>query len=414
MNEIRDLIVGIDFGESCSQLCYYDRKAEEPCSLTMKVGSTQYEIPNCLCRRSGQGEYYIGLEAEYFAREKDGVLFDRLYEISSATEKVRIAEEELEPYELLAIYLEGLLKFLGVMDVVRNTKALVITCPSLNARQVANWRAACESLGFTREQYIFMDYEESFYYYVFTQKKEIWNRKVAWYTFEGNKVFFRSFDINGSMRPIQIRLEDPVSVALPEEPLNRDGVFRKFIKETIGSDAYSSIHINGNGFDPEWAKDSVKLLCYQRRKVFYGNNLFARGACGAGMERKEKKNLKVYRYMSRSLVTVDVGMEMRVMGAPAYYPLIESGKNWYECSASCEILLDDTEELVFVVTGEDGEKKRVAMALPDLPKRPNKTTRLRIRLQYISKKECMVEAVDLGFGDLFPASGKIWKEQTQW
>jgi hypothetical protein len=132
------------------------------------------------------------------------------------------------------------------------------------------------------------------------------------------------------------------------------------------------------------------------------------------MERKEKKNLKVYRYMSRSLVTVDVGMEMRVMGAPAYYPLIESGKNWYECSASCEILLDDTEELVFVVTGEDGEKKRVAMALPDLPKRPNKTTRLRIRLQYISKKECMVEAVDLGFGDLFPASGKIWKEQTQW
>ena len=26
MNEIRDLIVGIDFGKEYSQICYYDRK----------------------------------------------------------------------------------------------------------------------------------------------------------------------------------------------------------------------------------------------------------------------------------------------------------------------------------------------------------------------------------------------------
>lgn len=40
---------------------------------------------------------------------------------------------------------------------------------------------------------------------------------------------------------------------------------------------------------------------------------------------------------------------MRVMGSPAYYPLIEGGSNWYECNAECELILDDTEELVFVV-----------------------------------------------------------------
>ena len=41
-------------------------------------------------------------------------------------------------------------------------------------------------------------------------------------------------------------------------------------------------------------------------------------------------DLKDYRYMSSSLVLSDVGMELRVMGAPTYYPLIESGRNWYE------------------------------------------------------------------------------------
>jgi hypothetical protein len=211
-----------------------------------------------------------------------------------------------------------------------------------------------------------------------------------------------------------VRLEDPVSVTLPQEPLNRDAAFRKFVRETLGNGICSSIHINGTGFDTEWAKESVKLLCYQRRKVFYGNNLFARGACAAGMERTEKKNLKIYRYMSRSLVTADVGMEMRVMGAPAYYPLIEAGKNWYECSAACELLLDGTEELVFSVTTQEGGKRKVVMPLPGLPKRPDKATRLSIRLQYVSREECRIEVRDLGLGELFAGSGKVWTEQTQW
>ena len=44
MNETRDLIIGIDFGKEYSQICYYDRKAEEPRSLPVKVGSSQFEI----------------------------------------------------------------------------------------------------------------------------------------------------------------------------------------------------------------------------------------------------------------------------------------------------------------------------------------------------------------------------------
>ena len=35
MNEIRDLIIGIDFGKDYSQICYYDRKGEEHSSTTV-------------------------------------------------------------------------------------------------------------------------------------------------------------------------------------------------------------------------------------------------------------------------------------------------------------------------------------------------------------------------------------------
>ena len=48
MNEIRDLIIGIDFGKDYSQICYYDRKGEKPCSVSMKIGTEEYEVPTCI------------------------------------------------------------------------------------------------------------------------------------------------------------------------------------------------------------------------------------------------------------------------------------------------------------------------------------------------------------------------------
>lgn len=119
--------------------------------------------------------------------------------------------------------------------------------------------------------------------------------------------------------------------------------------------------------------------------------------------------------MSPALVLKDIGMEMRVMGAPAYYPLIEAGKNWYECKAGCELILDDTKELTFIVgTFGEKQKKKVVMGLPGLPERPNKTTRLSLSLAYVSQKQCRVTVKDLGFGDMFPSSGKVWDELVQW
>ena len=70
MNETRDLIIGIDLRNDSSQLCYYDRNADEPRSLPVKVGSSQYEVPTCLCRRVEQKDYCIGIGSRIFCKRK--------------------------------------------------------------------------------------------------------------------------------------------------------------------------------------------------------------------------------------------------------------------------------------------------------------------------------------------------------
>ena len=121
MNEIRDLIVGIDFGKEYSQICYYDRKGDEARSLSMKAGGNQYEAPCILCWRPEQKDYCVGLEADYFVREKGGVMIDDVYGICEKSDSVLVEGQELAPWEILAQFLQGMLKFLGVAELVKNT-----------------------------------------------------------------------------------------------------------------------------------------------------------------------------------------------------------------------------------------------------------------------------------------------------
>ena len=266
MNEIRDLIIGIDFGKDYSQICYYDRKGEEPCSVSMKVGAQEFEAPTCICRRGEHKEYTIGLEAVYFAREKGGQMVDDLYGICKKEDSVQILGEQVEPWELLQVFLEGMLKFLGVADLVKNTKCLVITSPELEDPQVKNMEKACQAIGFSKNQYMLIDHGESFYYYSLTQKRETWNRSIGWYSFHQDEVKFQQLTMDSSTRPVLVRLEEPKKTVLPsltapeeegEKAVEaRDEAFRDFIKETLGTGLFSSIQITGYGFSPDWAKMS--------------------------------------------------------------------------------------------------------------------------------------------------------------
>ena len=65
MNEVRNIIVGFELGETTSQLCYYDRSEKEPISLAVKAGTSQFTFPTCLSKKPGEEVYHYGVEAEF-------------------------------------------------------------------------------------------------------------------------------------------------------------------------------------------------------------------------------------------------------------------------------------------------------------------------------------------------------------
>ena len=140
---------------------------------------------------------------------------DDLYGICKKEDSVQILGEQVEPWELLQVFLEGMLKFLGVADLVKNTKCLVITSPELEDPQVKNMEKACQAIGFSKNQYMLIDHGESFYYYSLTQKRETWNRSIGWYSFHQDEVKFQQLTMDSSTRPVLVRLEEPKKTVLP-------------------------------------------------------------------------------------------------------------------------------------------------------------------------------------------------------
>lgn len=414
MNEVRNIVIGFQLGRKTSQICYYDRKLQEPVSLATKVGSTLFEFPTTLCRRENNDSWHFGLEAEYFGQHADGVYIENLFEINETGKRVTISGEVYEPWQLLAVFLKESLKMLGVQDMEKAISSLMITTESLNTCLVENLKKSLDSLGLKKDCCRIQNYGESFYYYAFYQKPELYLKKVALMKFEGSKLHFQTLQIQKNTKPMLVTLSEKQEFVLGDTPEQWDQDLYQALYNLMNIDEYSSAYLIGDGFDRSWAVNSLPRLVKCARRVFSGNNLFVKGACYAAKEKTEERRLKEYLYVGEDLVRTNVGMEMIVHGMNGYYPLIKAGENWYEAEHSCDFILDEKTELNFLSSPmEGGEKKVLAMELPELPDRPNRTTRLHLKIWAESAKQCRVKVTDMGFGEMFPATKKSWTDTLE-
>lgn len=415
MNETRNIIVGLDIGRTYSQICYFDRKEREPVSISVKAGSNLYEFATLLSKTPGKEIWHCGLEAEFHTAHEGDIPVHGILGICARETPVEIDGTSYLPEELMENYLSGCIELLGIGEPVRQIKGIMATVPILNAPLVRTLQKAGERLGFSREQFYIQDYAESFYYYAMNHRKENWNRRAGWFIFDVNQVSFAKLEIDTARRPMLAAVRYGETVMLPEDPEERDDAFHQLIADSCRNDAYTSIYMVGLGFDQSWAVRSVPYLCRNQRHVYYGNNLYVKGACFGAREKSGEDELKGFQYLSPMMIKSNVQMEMDVNGSVRNVAIVEAGKLWYEVYTSLELILDEKEELEFtVIPMEGGSRTRFVMKLPGLPKRPNKTSRLRLTVSYENEEQCVILAEDLGFGELFPSSRKVWTEKVSW
>ena len=400
--ELKNLILGFDFGEKESQICCYSRAEKDAVSIPVRKGSIEEEFPTVLFKKPGEDQWYAADGEKREGQEEADLLeVENLYEVCMNERPCIIEDTAYAPGELLAVFLKAALQAAGVIEPGLQVAGITVTTPKLTRAFVKNLRHAYELLGIPRGRAYLQEYTESFYYHTLYQKPELWSRKVGMFRFDGDDVTFYSLEVNRRTKPATVSVKKGKHLKLHETPEDRDRDFTRLIAESFENEIYSSVYLVGDGFDRSWAEGSIKLLCRNQRHVFGGSNLFAKGACFTAREKAEERSLKGYLFLGNDLVRHNVGMEMTISGSPAYYPMIQAGVNWYEAEKECELILDGTEDLVFVVSDmESGKKNRYTMHLPGLPKRPPRTTRLHLKLEHDAPKSCRITVEDAGFGEM--------------
>ena len=106
----------------------------------------------------------------------------------------------------------------------------------------------------------------------------------------------------------------------------------------------------------------------------------------------------------------NLSLKVKDHGKMAFYNLISAGRNWYETKGQGELILSETSEIDFWKQLPNSREAKIeTIELTDLPKRPKRTTRVRVTAKPVSDDRIEIEIKDLGFGDFFRGTDKVWK-----
>lgn len=365
------LIIGADLAGDRPEICYYDMKTKQSAALPLKIGN--YKV--------------------------------------TLTELFEKTDDPAETSGTIADLFREVFRTFGVADIEREITGMMVTLPSIDATMVRVLRAVFENLGIARSKAYMQEYAESFYNYITYQKKELWSRGSVLFAFRGDQVCCYEVRPASLRNPGSFLSGSDAPVTLPADEAKRDLAFSEYVRDCLKDQPISSAFLTGEGFDPSRSEQSRKVLIDQARRVFSEESVFAKGACNAARERVGERRLTGMTCRSDAIVTCNIGMDLLVGGKSAYYPLITAGRHWYNTTCDCEVLLGSAPELTFRVSGtETGGQYTTGVTLSGLPKRPERTTRLSIHMEFVSRDRCTAVITDLGFGELFPATGQTWEK----
>lgn len=384
IQERNELILGLQLCEAYAQLTYYNNMMREP--VTASPG--------------GDENFPMDMPKEVWA---------------AACGK----EASLDP---LVDYLREVLGMVSSMGQIPDMRIMVCV-PRLESPLDERIPEALGRLGILRKDVFLQDYKSSFYYYTINQKKELWNGDVALLEYQDEIMTGYVLHIDYATKPALVTVEEagsqPVRETMREERTEeewnkeRDRLFFELLKKVFERRNVVTSYLIGDYFDQSWAARSFQYLCYHRH-AFQGKNLFTKGACFAAMERAGLLTVPDLLFMGADIVHENLGIQMRIRGKEVYYPLVTAGVNWYEAHHVCEFIPDGEKRITIVtkpMTG--GQEVSHVLRLTDFPERPNRATRLRMTVYFVSAVRCVVEVEDLGFGGFYRPSGKTWKREIR-
>lgn len=418
----KKVVIGYELGEVTSQIsfCFLGERSAE--TVSSVAGTEQYNIPTVLCKRTGVNQWFYGKEALKYVKDGEGILVENLLTLAERGEEVIVEGEGFDPAALLTLFVKRSLSLLNIYVSLNQVEAVMFTVRNLTPRMVDVLNKVSVGLSLKTGSVYFQSHVESFYYYTLYQPAELWKNNVVIYDYTEDLKSI-CLECNRRTTPQVVFITEQSypqmhRVIWAEEENQRqqqrqqlDEQFTRLAQQELDGVMVSTIYLLGDGFKENWTSEALKVLCRNRR-VFQGNNLYSKGACYGALERITPSDEgKKYVYLGSDKLKANIGMKVVRRGEESYFAILDGGENWYEAVRDFEIILESGNVIEFMITPLTGEHvMNRKITLEGLPERPENTSRLSLHVEMSAVDQITVTVEDMGFGEIFPSSGKGWTQ----
>lgn len=418
--------VGYDLNDTCVQISYCSLKEPNPETFSTVGGEQRYDIPAILCKKSEVNQWFFGDEADKVASHDAGIKVEHLLAQARQGETISIEGEDYDPTALLALLVKRTLHMLSTVMATEDIEVLMITVDNLDEQTLKVLEAIAPELPVASEKIHFQSYAESIYYYMLNQPEELWKQRVLIFDYAGKGLRFYGLHMNERTQPVVVFMDEGEfpEITSPEEmypdmseserAVRMDEKMLQTMRECVDRHVISSVYLIGDGFEGDYLKQTLKYLCMGRR-VFQGKNLYTKGAAHSAMEKLVPGSYSVtHIFLGKDKLKSNFGVQVMNAGEETYAALVDAGINWYEAVAKCDFILAEEPVVPLIITPLDGKDVRtVNIELTGLPIRPAKATRISVKISFKSEHLAVIRVYDMGFGEMYPTSGKVWDKEIE-
>ena len=395
------LIIGIDLCDTYTQVSVLGRE-------------DVWSLPTVICRKKTIEEWCVGEEAYKYTLVGEGVIVDKLLSLALKDGTSTIAQVKYDGATLLRKYLEKVLEMVCAEYPGVPVAQVVFALKNMEMKLMDELMGCAEYLGIPRDNVHIASHTECFVYYVLSQRRDVWGGQVGMFALSEEDL--RYYELKVVRGPRQVtaiaehqELEEGFSLNVLDTASGSkmaDKILCACSDRMMQKKLYSSVFLTGKGFSrTDWAPDFMKKVC-NRRRVFVEPALFAKGAALKAEDYLHERTSYPFVCICEGKLKSTVAMEVVKHDTKVQMALAVAGESWYEARSVLEVILDNQDEIeLTILPHHDPKQKRIVkIPLEGFPKRPNKTTRIRIAAGFLDEKTMVIKIVDRGFGELFPKS----------
>lgn len=405
--EIRKVYAGYDLGEEYCQISLFSpENGPEPISVPTLLGGEKIRIPMVLAKKKKIEQWYYGEEAIKQIEQEEALPVTNLFEGSKKQETIELEGKQYQMVLLLQMYVRKTFALVLSYVPLDRIEMCTFAVENIDKETIQMWKTITEGLPITKAALRLISYKEGFAYYTAFQEELPWEHGTILLEYSQEKVKAKMLTVDKGTVPKLLFVEEKESDIVGKE----DALFFNYAKQLFLQHRAAVVYLIGEGLSEGWYPETLKLLC-QGRRVFRGQNLYGLGALQfSGLQLGVKQ--QEYLYLGDDQLHVNFFLKAVYHGEEMDYELISAELHWYEAESSIEFVPDGEREVAVFARSLDGKCEEVIrVALKDFPDREEKASRLQLRLYFTEKHKGVIEVEDLGFGQFYEATHKVWKEE---